>query len=105
MYRIVKESIPNYRMSTVGYRQQIAEPFMLMLDINIYNAHKREQTILYKKLSDFLYAIRDCEKCSVIFRELSAWGIEPMDYGITSDKDKEEMHKIMHMLLNLAYWE
>ena len=106
MYKIVCDSYDTYMNSMAdGYRTNIIKFLSLAKDVHVYETHKKNESIEYKLLSDFLYQLKNCRKCAAILDELAARGIEGKCYNLISDTDLEEQHKIFHMFLNLAYWK
>ena len=106
MYRVICNSYDNFTNSQPdGYRTNIIGFMSLIKDVGLYQTHKKAETDEYKLLSDFLYKLENCRKCSTVLDELKARGVEAKCYNVISADDFFEQHKIFHMFLNLMYWK
>jgi hypothetical protein len=86
----------NPRYSPVYFLRLIENP-------DEYTRHKSAATDEYKKLSHFLWHIRDCERSEQILHELSMLGIEGVHQGISSLL-MDETNRIWNLFLKKAYW-
>ena len=106
MYRIMCNSLKNYSASfnddinDVRYRQ--VSFLRLIEDLDKYLDHMERNSEHYRKLSQFLYSISNCECCANMLHELWMLGIEPKDCGEPGDFTKA--HAVWHMILKLGYW-
>jgi hypothetical protein len=107
MYRIMCNSLKNYSSAFSNDTSDIRYSQVLFLrlieDIDNYMDHKERNSELYRKLSQFLYSISNCDRCSNILHELSMLGVEPEDCG--DPTDFAEAHAVWHMMLKLGYWK
>ena len=107
MYRIMCNSLKNYSStfnedeSDIRYRQVLF--LRLIEDVDDYMDHRERNSELYRKLSQFLYSISNCDRCANILHELNILGIEPKDCG--EPTDFTEAHAVWHMMLKLGYWK
>ncbi|SKC54133.1 hypothetical protein [Maledivibacter halophilus] len=113
MYRIVCESYLNYIRDFDGkdkndFRYQIMIPFELLLDLEKYKIEKKNKTLKYKKLEDFIWfmkkAIKDYPNFKSFLWTVESRGIKGKYYGVSSDEELREQIKIMNMFLKLVYW-
>ncbi len=105
MYRILKNSIENF-CESLSYnendsRYRVFSFFRLLANIELYAQEKEVVSEQYKKLSSFLYCLRDHARCELILYELTMLGVEPKRFF---DYDFTEETKIFNMFLDLAYW-
>ncbi|MCL2387410.1 MAG: hypothetical protein FWC89_07680 [Defluviitaleaceae bacterium] len=106
MYRIICNSLKNYasdfdnNIEDPRYRQVYF--LRLVEDVAEYSRHKAANTWEYQMLSQFLWALRDCERSQQILHELRMLGI----HGVSqlSDSDFSETNRIWQMFLKKAYW-
>ena len=112
MYRIVCESYDNYKKDFAldglnEYRYIITKPFELFRDLDIYENEKAKNSILYKKLEDFIYLLKiniDKYPNSKSFLwSLESREINGKDYKILSNEEFTEMAKTLNMFLRLSY--
>jgi hypothetical protein len=75
----------------------------LIEDIGEYENHKKSNSGQYQDLSQFLWAVSDCERCAHILYELDLLGIEARDFG--KPNDFSDTHAIWHSMLKLGYWK
>ena len=110
MYRIFCESYQNYIKSfdKDNYRLKISKPFDLIVDTKKFNNEKKLESIIYKKVCDLLFFMKESEKK---FPKLKAflWTIEsrgmiPKKYNITDKQELEEQTKLINSFLKLTYW-
>ncbi|QZY54096.1 hypothetical protein [Crassaminicella profunda] len=111
MYRIVCESYLNYMKDfneKDHYRYELMLPFSLLVNLDMYKKEKREQTVNYKKLEDFIYFVKNSIHFYPNFKSflwsLESRGIKGAYYGILTKEELNEQIKITNMFLKLTYW-
>ncbi|NPV45288.1 MAG: hypothetical protein HPY70_15165 [Firmicutes bacterium] len=113
MYRIVCESYRNYikdfNNDKNDFRFQVMTPFGLILDLNEYEREKKNETLRYKKLQDFVFLIKksieDYPNFKSFIWSLESRGIEGIYYGALKGEEFKEQVKILNMFLKLSYWQ
>ena len=115
MYRIFCESFKNYikefeqAEAVCEYRYLIALPLKLITDLDMYNAEKAKDSMLYRQVRDLLYYmegnIEKYPKFEAFLWTLESRGITAGYYGLVSQDDLEEQAKLVNMILNLVYWD
>jgi hypothetical protein len=115
MYRIFCESFRNYikEFEKAGalneYRYLIALPLKLIADVEMYQAEKSKESMLYRQVGDLLYYMTNnthkYPKFEAFFWTLESRGIIAEYHGIVSQEDLEEQTKLVNMILNLVYWD
>lgn len=113
MYRIVCESYKNYKKDFTleginDYRYIITKPFELILDLDIYEIERKNNSIVYQKLEDFIYLLK---KDIEIYPNAKSflWSLESREvygksYEVLSNEEFNELTKILNMFLKLSYW-
>lgn len=113
MYRIFCESYYNYvkdfkEKSIDEFRYKVIEPFELIVDLEKYNIEKKEETLRYKKLEDFIWLIKKSIDKYPNFKAflwtLESRGINGKCYEVLKEEELKEQIKIINMFLRLAYW-
>ena len=111
MYRIFCENFINYKKQNTdsGYRSTIVRPFDLIVNLELFNREKKEETILYKKLCDILYYMeQNTEKFprfQAFLWTLESRGMVSRCYGNIPENDLIELGEIVSMFLKLLYWD
>ena len=108
MYRMMCNSLRNYASD---FNNDITDPryrcvyFLCLIEnLDEYNLNKAENTEAYKKLSSFLWSVRDCRRSAWILHELKMLGIEGVSGIDYPENDINETNRIWHLLLKKAYW-
>lgn len=110
MYRIFCESYQNYLNSfdKDNSRLKIAEPLELLTNIGKYQKEKREESELYKKISDLIYFMQEnierFPKLKAFLWTLSSREIKAKEYKVAKLEELEEQTKLINSFLKLAYW-
>ena len=110
MYRIFCESYDNFIKSIDEdcYRIRISEPFKLIVDIEKYNNEKKEESELYKKLSDLIAFMKEnisrFPKLKAFLWTIDSRNIKAKKYNVSTEEELEEQTKLVNSFLKLAYW-
>lgn len=110
MYRIFCESYDNFIKSIDkdSYRIKISKPFELLVNIDKYNEEEKNQTELYKKLSDLIFFMKEnldrFPKLKVFLWTIESRNIKAKKYNVSSLEELEEQTKLVNSFLKLAYW-
>lgn len=110
MYRIFCESYENFlkTFETENYRLNIAKPFELIVDTEKFEAEKKAQSDLYKKLCNLLsYMSKNImrfPKFKAFLWTLTSRNIVAEEYDVETNDDLEEQAKLINSFLKLAYW-
>ena len=110
MYRIFCESYDNFIKSIDedSYRIRISEPFKLIVDIEKYNNEKKEESELYKKLSDLIAFMKEnisrFPKLKAFLWTIDSRNIKAKKYNVSTEEELEEQTKLVNSFLKLAYW-
>ncbi len=100
MYRIVCESYENYKRDFLpdnedDYRFRVTKPLDLVVDISLYESEKEDGTILYKKLEDLIYLLKQDIHKHPNFKSflwsLESRGIMGINYGLISKEEYKEI--------------
>ncbi|MGF7057827.1 hypothetical protein [Brassicibacter mesophilus] len=113
MYRILCESYKNYMKdfsleNCKDYRYKIMLPFKLLIDLDEYKEEKKNDTLNYRKLQDFIWLVKqninEYPNFKALLWSLESRGIYGKSYGILTNEEFTEQTKIMNMFLKLCYW-
>lgn len=113
MYRIFCESYKNYKKDFLpddkeNYRYRVTKPLELILDLSLYEKQKKLNTLMYRKLEDFIYLLKrninEHSNFKSLLWSLESRGIYGHDYGVISNEEFGELSKIVNMFLKLSYW-
>lgn len=113
MYRIICESYENYKKDFLPdykdeYRYVITKPLELLVDLDLYEKEKAENTLNYQRLEDFIYNINknidDYPNYKSLLWTLESRGICGKNYEIMDEEEFTELGKIVNMFLKLVYW-
>lgn len=110
MYRIFCESYKNFMKSIDenSYRVKIAQPFELIIDVDKYKDEEKKQSVLYKKLCDLIYFMKEnvnrFPKLKAFLWTLESRDIKAEKYNISNKEELEEQTKLINSFLKLAYW-
>jgi len=114
MYRIFCESLQNYiaqyktEESKNEYRYLIVKPLLLLLDMNLYNEHKKNNSIEYKKLCTLVkymeLNVDKYPKFKSFLWTLESRGITGQEFYPMNESELNEQAKLVNMFLNLLYW-
>ena len=110
MYRVFCESFPNLiqDLGEENYRARIIKPLELIVDKERYEKEKKEESELYKKLSDLIiYMQNNIERYprfKAFLWTIEGKGIIGKEYNISNEEELEEQAKIVNSILKLAYW-
>ncbi len=111
MYRIFCESYKNYIKLNHGedFRSVIVKPFTLIVNIDMFDAEKENESLIYRKLCDLLYFmeqnIESYPRFKAFLWTIEARGIKAMHCGVEDEEILLEQAKIINMFLKLAYWD
>lgn len=114
MYRIVCESYQNFiedfvPNNTDDYRYKITKPLELLLDLELYENEKNNDTKKYQRLEHLVYLLKNNIEKYPNFKSflwsLESRGINGKNYGVLSDEEFIELAKIINMFLKLSYWD
>ena len=107
MYRIMLNNLKNYandfNQNTQDPRYKPITFLHLIENMQDYSYHKNANTNDYRKLSSFLWSIRDCADSEQILLELSNLGVQGVQ-GDTLNYDFTETYRIWKQFLKKAYW-
>ena len=110
MYRIFCESYKNFLNSfnENNYRLEVTEPIKLIVDINKYKEEEKKQSILYKRVSDLVYFMKEnvekFPRLKAFLWTLNSRNIKGKQYKISTQEELEEQTKLINSFLKLAYW-
>lgn len=110
MYRMFCESFPNVleALKENNYRANNAKILELIVDIDKYKKEKKEESEIYKKLSDLIFYmsqnINKYPRTKAFIWTLEGKEIVGKKYNISTNEDLEEQVKLVNSILKLAYW-
>lgn len=112
MYRIVCESLERFKSDFENREDQSRYkcmiPLELITDVNFYKSEKNQESLKYKKLSDFLWRVEEAQdrypEFSALLWTLESRGMVGRKYDVLNEDDFSEMVKTVRMFFKLSYW-